>query len=201
MECEHTVLRDSLDQGAALTWLVTSEALLNSGSACWGTSLHTRTHLLPWPRIFSLHSCLYPHPYPRPTAATPVRGARQSLGLLSRGFRCLFALIAYAGKCSLPGPNASALRWPTPPEAARRSHPRSHDGTGFREDPRTCMALHPAWRLSSRVCSLAVSALLQPEAAAGLRKCHCAAFDPPGAPHLTQEGAKSRDSPHKKTFP
>ena len=61
--------------------------------------------------------------------------------------------------------------------------------------PRTCMALHPAWRLSSRVCSLAVSALLQPEAAAGLRKCHCAAFDPPGAPHLTQEGAKSRDSP------
>lgn len=29
------------------------------------------------------------------------------------------------------------------------------------------------------------------EAAAGLRKCHCAAFDPPGTPHLTQEGAKS----------
>ena len=56
------------------------------------------------------------------------------------------------------------------------------------------MAPHPARRLSSRVCSLAVSALLQPEAAAGLRKCHCAAFDPPGTPHLTQEGAKSRDS-------
>lgn len=101
----------------------------NFRSACWGTSLHThtRTHLLPWPHIFFPPlSCLYSHPYPRPTAATAVRGARQSLGLRSHQLRCLFALIAYAGKMLVTrAERFHALRRPTLPGDARRSHPRS----------------------------------------------------------------------------
>lgn len=84
--------------GSALTLLVTS-APLNSGSACGA------------PPCFRA-SRLFLHLLPPPAPPLLLEG---SIGLQSRGFRrsdVYSQPVVYAGKCSFPGPRASALRWP-----------------------------------------------------------------------------------------